>query len=349
MNIIILAGGYAERLWPLTQEYPKTLLRIAGKPVLYHLLENLSHIASADNLIIATDESKQQFFSESENDINIVSSIRPTIVYHKVNKDRSIKGPVEKIVELLEIKHESFELRSDDFLLVGGDNVFGFDLNEFCSFYLREGTSCNAVQQSIEPIDVSQFGMPTLDSKGRLTDFIEKPSAVSYKTISTACYLLHRRDVELAKAYLAAGGRDTLGEFIRYLITQTIVVGYRFQENWYDIGTKDGILAANEFLMSWKEVNTKEPGHVYGETRVIPPVYVEASAVIKDSTIGPNVYIGSGSKIYHSVIQNSIVYDRCDVQRCNLKNSIVGSDSKVEGNISEAVFGPKTLVVTEMR
>ena len=75
MNTIILAGGYAERLWPLTEKHPKTLLRIAGRPVLYHLLENVARIPDLTRLVIAVDEEKNSFFLEAidSNDLNIDS------------------------------------------------------------------------------------------------------------------------------------------------------------------------------------------------------------------------------------------------------------------------------------
>ncbi|HKG20881.1 MAG TPA: NDP-sugar synthase [Blastocatellia bacterium] len=347
MNVIILAGGYGQRLWPLTQEFPKALLRLAGKPVLFHLLENISHISGVSSIIIATDESKKHFFKNSVNDIEIISNVRPEFSYHKANADGSVKGPLQKVSEILKSREQTFT--SDDFLVVGGDNVFGFDLSEFYYFYLKEGTSCNAIQQHVEPADVSQFGVPTLDNADRLTGFVEKPSTTRHRFVSTACYLLLKSDIERVDEYIAKGYRDTLGEFIRSLLLQIEIIGYRFKKDWYDIGTREGILSANGFLMRWKESNTKEPNHLFGRTEITPPVYVEDTAIINDSAIGPNVYIGKESRILQSSIQNSIVYDRCVLQNCNLKNSIIGSDSRMEGSVSEAVFGPNTLSIIETR
>jgi len=347
MNIVILAGGLAHRLWPLTIDYPKALLRIAGKPTLYHLLENLSHVPDADNMIIAVDSDKKQYFIDEIDSWNIVSKVKPILSSHSLEKDGSLKGPLRKISEILE-NSEDLDMTNDATLVVGSDNVFGFPINDFCAFFRdKEKKSCVAIQKFLEPVDSSQFGVPTIDKDGRLTGFIEKPREQKYQQRSTACYIFLPEDICRVKKFLSSGEKDELGKFITWLWPQTELVSYQFQKNWYDIGSRDGILAANAFLMQYDLQKRKEPNITQGKITIIPPVFVDENALLSDSTIGPNVYIESKAVINGSNIQNSIIYKNAKVQGCNLRNSIVGEDSIIEGNISEAIFGPRTRIVDE--
>ena len=85
MNVIVLAGGYAERLWPLTENFPKTMLKVAGKPVLYFLLENISKLQGISSITIAVDKDKKTYFESAIDDINVYSTIRPKLSVHELN------------------------------------------------------------------------------------------------------------------------------------------------------------------------------------------------------------------------------------------------------------------------
>ena len=187
-----------------------------------------------------------------------------------------------------------------------------------------------------------------MDKNGNIIGFIEKPIERSYKLASTACYLLQRDTIEKVISYLDDQYDDSLGEFIGWLINQTEIVGYQFQEEWYDIGTREGILSANAYLMAHFASKQNEPELTQGKTEIIPPVHIEKHVTISNATIGPNVFIGRGSKITNSRIENSIIYENAKVQNCYLRNSIVGADSITEGNISEAVFGPHTMLIRDI-
>jgi glucose-1-phosphate thymidylyltransferase len=361
MNVIILAGGYAKRLWPLTEQFPKALLRIAGKPVLYYLMENIKRIPDITSITIAIDERNFKYFKDNEDEYNIISKVVITRSIHSDNPDGTIKGPLEKISEIID-DPEKWHLSGDNYLVLGADNVFGFDLERFCSFYGEKKKSCNATQVKVKPFIAEEFGIPSLDSSGKFKDFQEKPGG-KVRVISTACYLFKRHDIFLVKNYLNEKNEDSLGLFIKWLIKHTEIIGYRFNEEWFDIGTRKGILDANKFVIK-EQVEKQKWGknvivndcsidsNVYFGDQVVmekdssvgPYVYIEKNARISKSNIGPDVYIGADTIIENSKIENAIIYGGCMVRNCVIVDSVVGSLSSIEGKISEAVFGSQSII-----
>ena len=93
--------------------------------------------------------------------------------------------------------------------------------------------------------------------------------------------------------------------------------------------------------MEWREENNKAPQPVPGTSvTVIPPVYVETGATVSDSTVGPSVYVGARARIRNSVVQDSVVYDDCQVERCDLRGSVLGGGSVVQGIVHDSLLGP---------
>ncbi len=344
MNAIILAGGYAERLWPLTIEYPKSLLIISGKPVLYHILDSLTHIPSIEKLLIAIDENKVEYFKDKEHEINTYSKLRPELSVHKMNKDGSPKGPITKIKEII-ASGKNFKLTNDDFLIIGGDNIFGFDINDFCDFYLDKKSNCVASQIINEGVDTSQYGITKTDKKNRLTDFLEKPSEDYYEERSSCCYILTKSDLKYIHLYLEhlkPNKEENLGDFIHSLIGKTDVYVFKFEKPWFDIGNREDLISANAYLIKNNKEYQKDP-KLPDRSKINRPLYVEDSSIIQESIIYPGVYIGSNSKIVKSTIINSIIYDNCQITESTIRNSIIGQGSKIEGFINEAVLGPNMI------
>lgn len=346
MNVIILAGGYAQRLWPLTTEFPKTLLSVAGKPVIHFLLENVNRIRGLRSITIAADYEKKAFFEAKSDDINTVSTIIPALYFHPCDSHGRIIGPLAKIARIME-EGIKINIEGNDFLILGGDNVFGFELELFCSYYRKKNASAIAVHRRLEPIDSSEYGVPEIDNRGRVLRLLEKPRARRFSLISTVCYALTRQDAAKIPTYLAQGSVDGLGEFIDWLSTRTNLMSFQFDDEWYDIGARDGLLQANASIMQREQSARKMPSRTRGKITIEEPVYIEDSSDVRDSTIGPNVFISSKTKVHKAHITNSIIYEGCTIRNCTLNNCVIGSGSIVEGTVIGAVLGPKSTMIRE--
>jgi glucose-1-phosphate thymidylyltransferase len=342
MNVIILAGGYAERLWPLTENYPKTLLGIAGKPVLYHLLENLSRIPGVSSITIAIDEYNKTHFLDQIEDINIISTVRPILSIHSSDASGSIKGPLTKLAEILQDRNK-YHISTDDFLIIGGDNVFGFSLERVSAFYRESGSNCIAVQETFEPIVAEQVGVPTIDPSGQIRSIAEKPLGQKVKLVSTACYCLKLKELASVADFLKQRShKEELGRFFNWLAPRSTIKAFTFTEVWFDIGTRQGLLDANSLMLNGV---SHKPALIFGRNHIVGPVFIGETATVTDSVIGPNVFVEDGCSIIGSKIENSIIYEGAHILQCDLKNSIVGAGSRIEGKVNEAVFGPKTRII----
>ena len=251
-----------------------------------------------------------------------------------------------KLEEILD-SHKDYNLQGEDFLVLGGDNVFGFDLNRFCDFYREQPLDCNAIHKAIEPLDSSQYGLAKFDGSGRVTWFREKPMAERVSFVSTACYCLRKSTIEKVRDYLSSGEKEALGLYIGWLAKQSGIMAFTFEEPWYDVGRREDLLGANAMLLRYKETTQRAPDWIDGNATVVMPVHTERDATIRNSSIGPCVYIGSRTMVVESTVENSVVYEDCYIHKCSLRNSIVGPGSEIEGDIAEAVFGPKTRVIGE--
>lgn len=345
MNCIILAGGRAERLWPLTRQFPKHLLYIAGKPVLYHLLDNMNRVNGIESITIAFDKQQEAFFRKHRERMeSIVQYADLVLRSHIPYRNGRPKGPLAKLLEILDDPN-SDSVGDAQFCVIGGDNVFGFELDSFVSFFrdsLNAKLDCVAVQQTTIPRERSQFGIAEVDDSGRLAALNEKPEPPVYH--STACYCLSGASMRMALNYLGGNRPDSLGKFIGWLLGRREIESYVFTEPWYDIGTRQGLLDANAYLLkcsAGRGRRSRLPG-LDGTVKLKDPTHFGVTCRVMNSTIGPNVYVASEVNISDCSVENSIIYDGCTLVKCHLKNSIVGSGSMITGNVNDAILGSKT-------
>lgn len=342
----MLAGGYAERLWPLTEEYPKTLLAIAERPVLYYLMDNLSHIPEIDSFTICIDAPKDKYFENMEQQFNVYGTPRPQIAKHNANDDGLLVGPLAKIREIWNDRRK-YSIKGEEFLVVGGDNLFGFQLAEFVTYFRKHRHNCNAIHRVRHPIDASYFGVPEISSSGKLTNIIEKPQSTKVQMVSTACYCFKHDAIDYLVEYLEARKNDNLGEFVGWLAHKTTFESYKFDEAWQDIGSRDGLLAANTMILSYPKLESTSPYYLEGRVTINNPVYLGKMVKVTDSCIGPYVYLGPNVSVIRSTVSNCIVYDNTEIHDCNLTNSIIGPNSVVEGKVNTTIAGPTSRMLVE--
>jgi glucose-1-phosphate thymidylyltransferase len=235
MKAIILCGGYAVRLEPLTKFIPKPLLPIGGKPVLDHILMDLTGegLDEIDILISANHKFYNQFeyYLEHKRGLlkrqNIKICKEPST--HNNNKFGAIKGILYTI--------EHFKI-NDDILIIAGDNFYDFSLKDCIKQFTakREATICIYPVATLE--EAKRFGVVEMDD-GHIRTFQEKPEHPASKLISTGIYLIPREDLPMIKKYIDdKNNPDAPGFFIQWLIQNKVSIrGYKTSGRWFDIGT----------------------------------------------------------------------------------------------------------------
>ena len=339
---VILAGGLAMRLWPLTTDQPKALLRLAGGTLLQHLVSALNTVPRIEEVLVSVDAEKANYFSDVKEQLQKASNYPLSVVEH-ASVSGKIKGPVAKLSELVITGRLQNGLSKWN-IVVGVDNVFTFSLKDFLSFAQRRLVSANAViEMKATP---TEFGVAR--TTGDILDSVlEKPQqqAEVVSKISTACYVYTKEDMDRIPEYLGdPSNDDSLGSFVAWLCDQSRVLACCFSSEWVDVGTRDGLLNGNRLLIS--RIG-RQPELIPGRYQIRKPVYIEDGVRIEDSVVGPNVFLGRGCDIRDSDVSNAIVYEDCVINSCRPFDHIVaGPHSRFEGSVGPAVYGPRTRITT---
>jgi glucose-1-phosphate thymidylyltransferase len=247
MKALILAAGYGTRLYPLTKNRAKPLLPVAGKPIINYLLDQLVTIEALDHIYVVTND---KFAADFERWAAETPSPKPiTSVNDATTSDDDKLGAIGDIHLVIE-RHAIAE----PLLIVGGDNIFTFDLNEFVRFYDAHGSSVGLYR--VDDLDaIKRYNETVLDAGGRIVSFREKPPDPTSNLFAICLYLYATDDVRRVAQYIAEGNNpDAPGHYLAWLHTRSRVYGCPLQGTWFDIGDLRAYEEAERFF-------AKEPGN----------------------------------------------------------------------------------------
>ena len=237
MKAIILAAGYATRLYPLTIDRPKALLPINGKPIIDYIVKELNTIQEIDNIYVVTNSRFASHFTDWAK--NAPSSVPVEIIDDGTTDDTNKKGAVGDIAFVIDKKRIA-----DEMLVIAGDNFFTYALKDYVDFYRERDRDCVCVKEWQDKKELSQFGVALLDEKGMVLDIEEKPAHPKSNTAVFATYLYKKDTVPLFREYLDSGNNpDAPGNFPAWLYQRKEVYAYTFQGECFDIGTPESYYA----------------------------------------------------------------------------------------------------------
>ena len=332
MDVIILVGGFAERLWPLTQDKPKSLLKIMGREILSYIFDNLNNFDNVGQIYVSTNTEFKRHFIDFFNEHDYSNMDIELIIEPRARSGKKLgpNGGLEYIREAKGVR---------DYLIIAGDNMFKFSLSDFFNFYKRRNKSVIALQLPSYLRGMSQLGIVEVDQTDAVIEFDEKPAWPENKLISTGCYILTQEDFNLVSDYIRAGKDiDSLGKFMRWLAMEENrgIIGYKFMEDWFDVGTLDSLLSANR---SYLKANIL--GRITGNVKIYDNVYIDDGTIIRDSEIGPDVYVGKNCVITRSKIADALIYDNVTINDGVIRHSVIDEDSSVTGNMSGIIATKK--------
>jgi glucose-1-phosphate thymidylyltransferase len=237
MKALLLAGGYATRLRPLTDRVAKPLLPVGGRPMVDWIVDRITEAGIADEVHLVTNAVYASDFERwaATQDITVWNDGTGS------NEDRlGAIGDVRFAIE-----HGG--LAGDDLLVIAADNLFEFSLRDYVSFWQGKGVgSAIAVHRLADPSRASLYGVVELDNDDRVIGMEEKPEHPRSDLVSTATYLLHRDHLPILERYLDDGNpSDPPGRFFAWLYPRDPLYGYRFSEEWFDIGDPEQLLEAD--------------------------------------------------------------------------------------------------------
>lgn len=233
MKAIILAAGYATRLYPLTLHTPKALLPINQKAIIDYIVEELNTIQEIDAIYVVTNHRFADDFTTWAKTAPGKTPIE--VIDDGTTDDTNKKGAVGDIGFVIEQKQID-----DELLVIAGDNFFTYSLQDYVNFYREKGHDCVCVKKWSNREELKQFGVALLDADGKVLDIEEKPAQPKSDTAVFATYLYKQDTVPLFAEYLAAGNNpDAPGNFPAWLYRRKDVYAYTFSGECYDIGTPE--------------------------------------------------------------------------------------------------------------
>ena len=240
MKAIILAGGYARRLWPITKNMPKQLLPVAGKPIIEYPIENIELTKSINETIISVNAFFEYNFREWFTKYQFRKKTK--LVVEKTFSDEEKFGSIGALNYLI----NKLEI-DDDILVIGGDNLFDFSLRKFINYYKEKDTSVVALYDIKDKEKVKgRYGIAETDSDEKIISFEEKPEQPKTSLVNTACMIIRKEDLKLIPQYLKEGNnKDAFGYLTQWLIKKIPVYGFNFETPWFDIGSFEAYDAAN--------------------------------------------------------------------------------------------------------
>jgi glucose-1-phosphate thymidylyltransferase len=235
-EVIILAAGYATRLYPLTLTTPKPLLTVASRPILEHIVDDLATIEGISKIYIVGNEKFAPHFEEW---LRNYSPSRPALTIEYVNDGSTNENDKRGAIGSLDLVLRNKNI-ANDVLVIAGDNLFGNSLKDF----VRHAQSIEApligAHDLGSPEKTQRFGMISIDKKNRVIEFIEKPETPTSSLIAVALYHYPKETLPLIEKYLAEGNNpDQPGRLIQWLYTKTPVFAQHVSDTWFDIGSKE--------------------------------------------------------------------------------------------------------------
>ena len=246
MKAIILAAGYATRLYPLTKNSPKALLPIAGKPILEYTVEQIAACKTIDKIYLVTNS---RFFAKFTRWLRTYRSSGPEII---LVDDGTLSNTERRgSIGDLQLAIESRRL-DDDLLVICSDKMFEFKLSDFVGFFKKRRETVNACFDTgdLEAV-CGKHGCVVLDETGRIVEFQEKPSKPKSTIQSIAFYIFPGKILPFVQEYLKDGGTpDAPGFLLQWLCQRIPVYAYIFSEPCYDVGTPESYRSVDQLYQS---------------------------------------------------------------------------------------------------
>lgn len=313
MKAVVLAGGYATRLWPITRNRPKMLLPVGETTVLDRILDELESEDRVEEVYLSTNE---RFASSFREHLDQTNFHKPRLSIEETTAEGEKFGVIGALAQL--VKREN--LVGDGLVVVAGDNLISFDLSDFLDFFEIESEPTLVAYDVGSREQARSYGVVDIEDD-RVTDFQEKPDEPPSTLVSIACYAFPADAIRFEKYLNQGNNPDEPGWFVQWLVDRRYVYGYTFNGVWFDIGTPESYLEA----MSW----------ALDERNI-----VDKNATVENSEIGPNVHLMGDATARNAELDRTILFPEATVENATVRDSLIDTNALVRNiDISGALVG----------
>jgi len=319
MKVIIPLAGKGTRLRPHTHITPKPMLKVAGKPVMAYILEDLEKLGNVEQIIYITGHLKEK----------VEQYVRAEFDFPAVFIEQKVQDGTAGAVALAR------DHVDQPVLIIFVDTIFDADLS------VIKTTDADGIIWVKEVEDYQRFGVVVTDAQGNMTKIVEKPSTPISKRANIGLYYIKNwkllyEGIAWVLRQPKNKGEYYLTDAFQYMIDKGAKIRVIDVEGWYDAGKIDTLLETNRAML--EKGRARRPAKTDGCT-IVDPVYVEEGVTLRRSRIGPNVTLGAGSVVEDSELKDTLVGERTKILRSVLHDSLIGDEAHVEGVRGELTMG----------
>ncbi|SDC20868.1 sugar phosphate nucleotidyltransferase [Natrinema hispanicum] len=315
---VVLAGGYATRLWPITRHRPKMFLPLGEMTVIDRIYAELEDLDRIDEVYVSTNE---RFAADFEAHLEDTPYDKPRLSVEETAHEDEKLGVVGALAQLIDRERLDEEL-----LVIAGDNLFDFAIEDFLDYFDRRNGPAIAAYDVGSRERATSYGVIELDDE-RVVDFQEKPAEPKSSLVSIGCYAFPRETLSLLPPYLDAGNDpDEPGWFVQWLQDRESTYAYTFETAWFDIGTRESYLDA----VSWS---------LDGDSLIAD------SATVRESAVGDDVHVMPGATLIDADVERSVIFPDAALESTTVRDSLVDEGARISGfDLERALIGAYTRI-----
>src|SRR2546423_2845437 len=319
MKVIIPLAGKGTRLRPHTHITPKPMMKVAGKPVMEYILDDLRKLGGIDQVIYIPGHRKEKVEEFARKTLDV-----PSVFIEQKGQDGTA-GAVALARPYVD----------EPVLIIFVDTIFDADLS------LVKSVDADGIIWVKEVEDYQRFGVVVTDKDGNMTRIVEKPKTPISKRANIGLYYIKNwkllfEGIDYTLKQPKNQGEYFLTDAFQYMIDKGAKIRVIDVEGWYDAGKIETMLETNQAMLARGRARRPKSA---GDSTIIDPVYIEDNVTLRKSRIGPNVSIGAGSVLESVEVSHSIIGSKATIRKSVLKNSLVGDDAIVEGAKGEGTVG----------
>ena len=312
MKVIIPLAGKGTRLRPHTHITPKPMLKIAGKPVIDYVMDDLERLGDVEQVIYITGHLKEK----------VEEYARSKYPFDAVFIEQKIQDGTAGAVALAR------PYVDQPVFVIFVDTIFDADLS------VVHRTNADGIIWVKTVEDYQRFGVVVSDADGNMTKIVEKPSTPISKRANIGLYYIKNwkllyEGIDWTLRQPKNKGEYYLTDAFQYMIDHGAKIKVVDVQGWYDAGEQGTLLETNRIML--EKGRARRPASVPADVRIVDPVYIEDKVELKSSTIGPNVSISAGSRVEGSELRDTIVGAGSVVANSVLSQSLIGDSAVVEG------------------
>jgi len=320
VKVVIPLAGKGTRLRPHTHTVPKPLLDVAGKAVLDYVVEDVLRQLDVEMLVFITGHLKEQVEAHVEKNYTVPA----------VFVEQEVQDGTAGAIKLAEPYVDG------PVLIIFVDTLFDADLS-----VINAHPEADGFIWAKEVDDYQRFGVILTDEAGMMQRIIEKPKEPISRLANIGVYYLrdHRLLFEGIDHTLASDkymGEYFLTDALQYMIDKKSRIKVLEVKGWYDCGKPETLLATNRHLLETGRALRPDDA---GDNAIVEPVRIESGVELSQSTIGPNVSIGKGSRITGATLSDCVVGEDAVIEDCELSESLVGAHVRIRGVRGTVLLG----------